>query len=112
MNVFVHGDLHGENVMVKLDRPATPLDTLRAHNVEDVLLIDTGFSYLMRKGGEYTVDIGGGNPRVPLMHDWASKCNAMGPASRPSPSRDVVTLLLNASAKTRSRRSFGPCADW
>ena len=82
-NVFVHGDLHAKNVMVKVRGGRTK--PLRGDDVEDVMLIDTGMSYVKRAGRELG----------PLMHDWATRCHGDDAANRPKPSRDIVTLWLS-----------------
>ena len=82
-NVFVHGDLHAKNVMVKVRGGRTK--PLRGDDVEDVMLIDTGMSYVKRDSGE----------DGPLMHGWATRCHDDDDANRPKPSRDIVTLWLS-----------------
>lgn len=97
---FVHGDLHSLNVLVRLSGAhcrrwapglgAQGLD-VRVEDVEDVFLIDFGWSYLRGPGGEEI-----SAPIVRQLRDkmWERNLSPRPPAA-PGMHRDLLTLYLS-----------------
>ena len=88
-DVFVHGDLHPGNILVRLatldvDAGGVAAE-VEARHIDRVMLIDTGMSFVD------TRDV------VVRTARWAKRC---GGAASPHPSRDLMTLMLSLTHLT------------
>lgn len=85
--LFVHGDLHADNVLVRFKRMRRYSSTgdvkIKDEDIAQVVIIDTGLSSVSSKALQVSSS------------PWSKVCNG---GKRPSPSRDIMTLFLHIAS--------------